>query len=81
MSEHVLTTLSTPEKQKVKEVIKCLEDRYGRTRLEKLEELVVDWMRFKVDDYEEEGDFLNALEDIQKRKKEMNVIDEECHEV
>ena len=81
LSEHVLTMLSTPEKQKVKEVIKCLEDRYGRTRLEKLEELVVDWMRFKVDDYEEEGDFLHAMEEIQRRKKEINVIDEEWHAV
>ena len=26
VSEHVLTTLSTPEKQKVKEIIVCLED-------------------------------------------------------
>ena len=31
-SEHVLTTLNTPEKQRIDEVIKCLEDRYGRTR-------------------------------------------------
>ena len=41
VSELVLTTLSTPEKQKIKEVIKCLEDKYGRTRQEKLEELVM----------------------------------------
>ena len=44
MSEHVLTTLSTPEKQKVKEIIACLEERYGGTRLEKMEELVSDWI-------------------------------------
>ena len=31
VSEHVLTTLSTPEKPKVKEMIACLEERYGRT--------------------------------------------------
>ena len=81
LSEHVLTMLSTPEKHNVKEVIKCLEDRYGKTRIEKLEELIVDLMRFKVEDYEEEGNFLHAMEEIHRRKKEMNVIDEKWHAV
>ena len=34
VSEHVLTTLSTPEKQRIDEVIKSLEDRY---RLDKIQ--------------------------------------------
>ena len=44
VSEHILKMLSAPEKQKVGDVIKCLEDRYGRTRLEKIEELVLNWI-------------------------------------
>ena len=50
MSEHVHTTLRTPQKQKLKEVAKCLEDKYGRTRLEKIKELIMDQMRLKGDD-------------------------------
>ena len=50
MSENVYTTLSTPQKQKLKEVVKCLEDKYGRTRLEKIKELIMDYMRLKGDD-------------------------------
>ena len=53
ISEHVLTSLNTPDKQKIKKVTQCLEERYGRTRLEKLEELVVEWMKFREDDYED----------------------------
>ena len=52
MSEHVHTTLRTPQKQKLKEVAKCLEDKYGRTRLEKIKELILDSMGLKGDDYE-----------------------------
>ena len=44
VSEHVLTTLSLLEKQKVKKIIACLEERYERIRLVKLEELVLDWI-------------------------------------
>ena len=52
VGEHILTTLNTVEKHNVKEVIECMEKRYGRTRLEKLEELVLDYIRFREDDYE-----------------------------
>ena len=69
MSEHVLTTLSTPEKQKVKKIIACLEERYGRTRLEKIGELVLDWSRFRDDDYEDEGDFFMLWKSCRKGKK------------
>ena len=51
VSELVLTTLRTLVKKKIKEVVKCLEDIYGRNRLNKLEELVLEWIRFKEDDY------------------------------
>ena len=40
VSEHVLTTLNTAEKQTIKEVVDCLKERFGRTRLEQIEELV-----------------------------------------
>ena len=56
VGEHILTTLNTVEKQKVKEVIDCLEIRYGGTRLEKLEELVTDYIKFRENDYEDEDD-------------------------
>ena len=40
MSEHVLTTLNTVGKQKIKEVVDCLKERFGRNRLEQIEELL-----------------------------------------
>ena len=61
MCEHVLMTLNTAEKDKMKEVIECLETWYGRTRLEKLEELVSEWMKFWEDNYEDEDDHLQAM--------------------
>ena len=79
VSEHVLTMLSTPEKQKVDDVIKCLEDRYGRTRLENVEELVLGWIKFIENDYVDERDFLYAMEDIERRKEYLKVIEEEYH--
>ena len=81
VSEHVLTTLSTPEKQKVKKIIACLEERYGRTRLEKIEELVLDWIGFRDDDYEVEGDFYMLWKSFQRRKEDLKMTDREWNAV
>ena len=56
VGEHILTTLNTVEKQKAKVVIECLEVRYRQIRLEKLKELVTDYVKFREDDYEDEDD-------------------------
>ena len=69
VGEHILTTLNTVEKQKVKEVIDCLGIRYGQTRLEKLEELVTDYIKFMEDDFEDENDSLQMMLEFQRRRK------------
>ena len=45
VGEHVIGRLDTIEKQKVKEIVELLKLKYGRTRMEELEELMEDWIR------------------------------------
>ena len=65
------------ENDKVKDVIECLEIRYGWTRLEKLEELVFEWINFREDNYDDEDDLLQAMIEFQRRKEELKVVDKE----
>ena len=58
------------------EIIKCLEEIYGRTKLEKLEELVLDWIGFIEGKYQDEDNFLHAMEELQRRKRDMKIIEE-----
>ena len=81
VEEHILTTLNTVEKQKVKEVIDCLEIRYGQTRLEKLEELLTGYVKFREDDYDDEDDLLQVMLEFQRRKEELKIGDKEWHAV
>ena len=46
IGEHVVGKLDTIEKQTVKDLIQLLDIKYGRTRLEELEELMEDWIKF-----------------------------------
>ena len=80
MSEHVLTTLNAENREKIGEVVKCLKTRYGRTRLEKIEELVSKLMSFRYDDFDDEDDLLQVMVEIQRRKI-LKVLDKEWHMV
>ena len=48
VGEYVLTTLSTVEKQNVKEVIDCLKIRYDHTILEKINELLTNYVKHNI---------------------------------
>ena len=41
----------------------------------------MDWIKFKEEDYGDKGDFLHAMEELQRRKREMKVIGKEWHTV
>ena len=80
MVEHILRTLSTVLKQKVKEGIDCLEKRYSRTRLQKLEELVIEYIRLREDDHHDEDDLLQVILEFKRKKGRVRCIREwmEC---
>ena len=75
MVEHILRTLSTVLKHKVKEVIDCLEKRCSRTRLQKLEELVIEYIRLREDDHHDEDDLLKVILEFKGKKAELNVLE------
>ena len=81
VGEHILTTLNTVEKQKVEKMIDCLDIRYGWTRLEKLGELVTDYIKSRKDDYKDEGDLLQVILEFQRRKEELMIGEKEWHAV
>ena len=61
VSKNILPILNTAESQTVKDVVECLEKKIWQTRLEKFEELVSDWMKFKEDDLHDEDDFILTM--------------------
>ena len=71
--------MRTPQKQKVEEVIQCLEDRYSRTRLEKTRGAGFGLYKIEKDHYEDEDNFLHAMEELEIMNKELKVIEEEWH--
>merc|ERR1712115_675425 len=73
IGEHVVGKLDTVEKQTVKGLIELLKTKYGRTRLEELEEIMHDWIKFHFNEYESEEEYLLAQERLIARQDEKEV--------
>merc|ERR1711867_310119 len=73
IGEHVVGKLDTIEKQNVKEIIELLDLKYGRTRLEELEKLMEDWIKFNFNEHESEEEYLFAKEKMIARQEEKQV--------
>ena len=51
IGEHILPVLENKEDQTIKKVLEILTLKYGRTRVEKIEDFMDDWTKFKDDQY------------------------------
>ena len=68
--EHEIGKLDTIEKQRVKGILELLDLKYGRTRLDELEELMEDWIKFNFNEHESEEEYLFAQEKMIARQEE-----------
>ena len=51
LADHILPVVLKKEDQNVKKVVALLNERYGRTRIEKVEEAIDDLFKFREDNY------------------------------
>ena len=81
VGDHVLPVLDKFPDQTVERVLELLETKYGRTRIEKMEECVKDWLEFKEDVFEEEDEFVFAMKELNQRKLDLEITDKEWFSV
>ena len=69
VGENILPVLDTVVTYTVMQIVGILKRKYRRTRMEELEELMTDWMNFKANEYEDEDEYLLAMERLIARKE------------
>ena len=77
LAEHVFPVLDKKNDQTVERALELLEVKYGRSRTERIEELVDDLLNFWEDQYEDDGELLLAMKDIRRREKEKKITRDE----
>ena len=79
LAEHILPVIETKDDQNVKKVVTLLEERYGRTRTEKVEEAIEDLFKFREDNYEDDDELMLAMSELRQRRGELEITFDELH--
>ena len=58
VGEHILPVLEKKTDQTVKRILELLDIKYGRTRTEKIKNLIEEWMKFSPEQFEDDGELL-----------------------
>ena len=77
VGEHILPVLEKKTNQTIKRVLKLLDLKYGRTQTEKIEEVVDDWMKFRENQFEDDGELILSTKEINQRRRDLKMIDDE----
>ena len=77
VGEHILPVLETKVDQTLKKVLEILILKYGRTRVEQIEDFMKDWSKFKDDQYKDDRELLLGMRELNQRRKELNMTEDE----
>ena len=76
VGEHVLPVLETKVNQTLKKVLEILILKYGRTRVEQIEDFMEDWSKFRDDQYEDDGELLLGMRELNQRRRELKMTED-----
>ena len=81
LADHILPVILKKYDQNVRKVITLLNERYGRTRTEKVEEAIEDLFKFREDQYENDDELMLAMSELRQRRVELEIAFDEFHTV
>ena len=71
----------TKNDQNVKKVTTLLNERYGRTQTEKVEEAIEDLFKFREDQFKDDDELMLAMSELRKRRVDLEITIDEFHTV
>ena len=81
LADHILPVVVTKDDQNVKKVVTLLNERYGRTRTEKVEEAIEDLFKFREDNYDDDDELMLAMSELRNRRVDLEINFDELHTV
>ena len=77
VGEHILPVLETKVDQTLKKVLEILILKYGRTRVEKIEDFMDNWSKLRDDQYEDDAELLLGMRELNQRHRELKKTEDE----
>ena len=74
MAEHIIPVLINVEDQTFDKVVGLLDVKYGRSRTEKVEDVIEDYLKFKEEHYEDDDELILAMKDLTQTRVELDFV-------
>ena len=68
--------METKVDQILKKVLEILILKYGRTRVEKIEDFMDNWSKFRDDQYEDDAELLLGMRELNQRQRELKISED-----
>ena len=75
VGEHILPVLENKD-QTMKRVLEIYTLKYGSTRVEEIKDFMDDWTKFKDDQYDDNGELLLGMKDLNQRWKDLKMTED-----
>ena len=62
--------------QTLKKVLEILILKYGRIRVEQIEDFMEDWLKFRDDQYDDDGELLLGMRELNQRRRELKMTED-----
>ena len=71
----------TENRSTINKVVRLLDVKYGRTRTEKVKEYVDDLLKLQEDQYEDDDELILAMKELNQKRQELKMNQEEWYDV
>ena len=72
-AEHIIPVLINKTDQTLEKVVGILDIKYGRSRTEKVEDVIEDYLKFREDQYEDEDELILAIKELRPRRIDLDM--------
>ena len=81
IAKHIVPVLIKKKDQTIDKVVILLDVKYGRTRTEKVKECVDDLLKLQEDQYEADDELILAMKELNQKRQELKMNQEEWYAV
>ena len=77
VAEDLIPVLINKEDQTLEKVVGLQDIKYGRSRTEKVEDVIEDYLKFREDQYEDDDELNRAMKDLRQRRIDLDMYFDE----
>ena len=73
IAEHIIPVLINKDDQTLDKVVRLLDIKYSRSRMEKVEDVMEDYLKFPENQYEDDDELILAMKELRQKRIDLDM--------